>query len=115
MDADIPVPSEQKERTTFLYDLTTDFCLIDSMGNIVPNSQKTINEKFDYRRTVEDEHLKYLDWVQETLKLELKIKYPKTNYSPKQNDQSKSLWKDIIISPKTNIKIMHHALLSSEN
>lgn len=79
MDADIPVPSEQKEKTTFLSDLTADFCLIDSMGNIVPNSQKTINEKFDYRRTVEDEHQKYLDWVQETLKLELKIQYPKTN------------------------------------
>jgi hypothetical protein len=60
-------------------DLTADFCLIDSLGNIVTNSQKTINEKFDYRRTVEDEHQKYLDWVQETLKLELKIKYTKTN------------------------------------
>jgi hypothetical protein len=79
MDADIPVPSEQKEKTTFHSDLTADFCLIDSLGNIVPNSQKTINEKFDYRRTVEDEHQKYLDWVQETLKLELKIKYPRTN------------------------------------
>jgi hypothetical protein len=79
MDADIPVPSEQKERTTFLSDLTADFCLIDSLGNIVTNSPKTINEKFDYRRTVEDEHQKYLDWVQETLKLELKIKYPKNN------------------------------------
>lgn len=78
VDLDIPVPSEPREHTSYFSDLTADFCLIDPQGRIVPNSQKTIQEKFDYLRTVEEEHQKYLDWVANTLNLDLKIQYPKT-------------------------------------
>lgn len=76
---DIPVPANSDAINGFVINQTSHFCLFDASGKIVPNSQKTIKEKFDYRRTVEAEHKEYLAWVEDTLKMKLKVQYPQIN------------------------------------
>jgi hypothetical protein len=76
---DIPVPDDSYAINGFIIEQTSHFCLIDASGKIVPNSQKTIKEKFDYRRTVEEEHKAYLAWLEDTLKMKLKVQYPQIN------------------------------------
>lgn len=76
---DIPVPDDSDSINGFIIEQTSHFCLFDASGKIVHNSQKTIKEKFDYRRTIEEEHKAYLAWLEDTLKMKLKVQYPHIN------------------------------------
>jgi hypothetical protein len=73
---DIPVPDDSDQINGFIIEQISHFCLFDASGKIVHNSQKTIKEKFDYRRTIEEEHKTYLAWLEDTLKMKLKVQYP---------------------------------------
>lgn len=76
---DIPVPDDTYALNGIIIEQTSHFCLFDASGKIMPNSQKTIKEKFEYRRTIEEEHKTYLAWLEDTLKMKLKVQYPQTN------------------------------------
>lgn len=76
---DIPVSDDSNTINGFIIEQTSHFCLFDESGKIVPNSQKTIKEKFDFRRTIEEEHKAYLAWLEDTLKMKLKVQYPQIN------------------------------------
>lgn len=75
---DIPV-SDNSNATGYFIEQTSHFYLFDASGKLVPKSQKTIHEKFDYRRSIEEEHKAYLAWVDDALKMKLKVQYPQTN------------------------------------